>query len=49
MHVTYLNIMKVKACMKVDDTIFNHPETLQNEKVKLGWGLHPQLITIAIV
>ena len=38
MHVTYINNMKVKECMKIDDTIFDHPETLQNEKVKLGWG-----------
>ena len=38
MHETYLNNMEVKACMKLDDTIFDHPETLQNEKVKLGWG-----------
>ena len=49
MHVAYLNNMKVKACMKIDDTIFDHPEILQNEKVKLGWEWHPQLITAAIV
>ena len=49
MHEKYLNNMKVKACMKIVDTIFDHPETLQNEKVKLGWGWHPQLITAAIV
>ena len=36
MHETYLNNMKVKACMQTLDTIFDHPETLQNEKVKLG-------------
>ena len=36
MHVT-LNNMKLEACMKIDDTIFDHPKTLQNEKVKLGW------------
>ena len=38
MHETYLNNMKVKACMKIVDTIFDRPKTHQNEKVKLGWG-----------
>lgn len=28
MHETYLNNMKVKACMKIVDTIFDHLETL---------------------
>ena len=27
---------KVKECMKIIDTRYDHPETLQNEKVKLG-------------
>ena len=49
MHETYLNNMKVKACMKIVDTKYDHLETLQNEKVKLGWGWHPQLTTIAIM
>ena len=34
--------------MKIDNTIFDDPKTLQNEKVKLGWGCHPQIITTAI-
>ena len=38
MHVTYLINMNVKACMETHNTRFDNPETLQNEKVKLGWG-----------
>lgn len=38
MNVTPLISMKVKTCMKIDKTRFDHPETIQNENVKLGWG-----------
>ena len=48
MHVTFLINMKVKECMKIKRTIFDHLETLQNEKVKLGWGWQPQLINVVI-
>ena len=36
MHVTYLINMKVKTCMKIDNTRFDHQETLQNKKVKVS-------------
>ena len=38
MHVKTSNKHESKVCIKHITQDFGHPETLQNEKVKLGWG-----------